>query len=479
MTSHAHKPSASEAPLIRGGEANDFDEALPPPVPEYRLYKRRFAGLFAVVMLNVVTGMATGWFGPITEEVAAGFGISFQEVNWLSNVNGLLYLCMAPFIPTIYRSIGLRWACLLSGALTIISAWLRAVGTISSLSSNGAYAILMLSQLVVGAANVLVEVMGPTYSQRWFSLKGRTTATMAVAVSNSVGTAIGAVIAPAAGSANRSILILAVISTIGGATALLVTEKPPTPPTFAASQVGPTMMDTVRALFGREKDRSRQSFMTVRQRIDFVILLALGGTLNSVADAFNILSAQILQPYGYSDTVAGLCATVLICAGLFAAILMSPLLDRVFMKHMGLVIKILCPFVGLAWLSVIWVIRPNNTAAILVIMGIIGAGSLTMLPVGLEMGVEVTRNPAGSAALLNTVVQALGVIFVQVESEMAAGPDGNPPFNMRSALIMNGVIACVVCFATFFIEGKQTRRELDEKMTDETKELHETQTFAA
>lgn len=48
-TSHAHKPSASEAPLIRGGEANDFDEALSPPVPEYRLYKRRFAGLFAVV----------------------------------------------------------------------------------------------------------------------------------------------------------------------------------------------------------------------------------------------------------------------------------------------------------------------------------------------------------------------------------------------------------------------------------------------
>lgn len=47
---------------------------------------------------------------------------------------------------------------------------------------------------------------------------------------------------------------------------------------------------------------------------------------------------------------------------------------------------------------------------------------------------------------------------------MRAGPKANPPFNLRTALIFNGITACVVCLSTLFIEGKQTRFEQDEVM---------------
>jgi MFS transporter, FLVCR family, MFS-domain-containing protein 7 len=132
-------------------------------------------------------------------------------------------------------------------------------------------------------------------------------------------------------------------------------------------------------------------------------------------DAFSTLSDQILAPYGYPPTVAGLTATVLLGVGLLTAMITAPLLDMVFMKRMALTIKLLSLLVGPGWLALIWAVKPHNTAGILVVMAMIGAGSLTMLPVGLEMAVEVTRNAEGSAAIFNALNALEGVIFVQSE----------------------------------------------------------------
>lgn len=45
-------------------------------------------------------------------------------------------------------------------------------------------------------------------------------------------------------------------------------------------------------------------------------------------------------------------------------------------------------------------VKPNNTGGLFAIMALIGATSLTLLPVALELAVELTRNPDGSAAIL-------------------------------------------------------------------------------
>ena len=48
------------------------------------------------------------------------------------------------------------------------------------------------------------------------------------------------------------------------------------------------------------------------------------------------------------------------------------------------------------------------------------------------------------------------------ESALRAGPDANPPLNMRKALIFHGVIICAVSLLVFALKGKQNRRERDE-----------------
>lgn len=45
-------------------------------------------------------------------------------------------------------------------------------------------------------------------------------------------------------------------------------------------------------------------------------------------------------------------------------------------------------------------VRPDNTAALFVIMGVIGVCSLPMLAIGMELACEVTRNADGSAAII-------------------------------------------------------------------------------
>jgi hypothetical protein len=44
-------------------------------------------------------------------------------------------------------------------------------------------------------------------------------------------------------------------------------------------------------------------------------------------------------------------------------------------------------------------VKPNNTAALFAIMAINGASSIAMLPVGLELACELTRNSDGSSAI--------------------------------------------------------------------------------
>ena len=48
------------------------------------------------------------------------------------------------------------------------------------------------------------------------------------------------------------------------------------------------------------------------------------------------------------------------------------------------------------------------------------------------------------------------------ESALRAGPDANPPLNMRNALIFHAAIICVVSLLILALKGKQNRRERDE-----------------
>jgi hypothetical protein len=211
------------------------------------------------------------------------------------------------------------------------------------------------------------------------------------------------------------------------------------------------------------KGRSEDPSMSFRERVDFTIIFFVFGILAAATNVFGILTGEVLQPYGYSSDTAGFMGATLILSGIVAAILTAPLFDRVFTSHLAITSKVLVPILGVAWFVFIWVVRPHNAAAIYALCAIVGISSVTMLPVGLELACEVTRNADGSSALLWFACNGLAIIFILVEGALRAGPDANPPLNMHRALIFNGAVVLTVCASIFFIRGQQTRKELDQE----------------
>ena len=44
----------------------------------------------------------------------------------------------------------------------------------------------------------------------------------------------------------------------------------------------------------------------------------------------------------------------LLLSGIVAALITSPIMDRVLTTHIGLTIRILCPVIGAGWMGLIW-----------------------------------------------------------------------------------------------------------------------------
>ncbi|KAF7298232.1 MFS general substrate transporter [Mycena chlorophos] len=445
---------------------------------EYKLYRRRFVGIVALVRsgyskhcwrhaLAVVRPYREQhgvrlWYYSRRSQLARKYrrvhisalcaaGKSRDPVH-----NWPLKLLQ---IPEIIRRYGFRRCCDIGAVCMVVSAWIRYAGTPRSLSPGGAYALLIVAQIFSAIAQPIYQVVGPKYSETWFSLEGRVTATMVLAIANPVGGALGQLLSPIVGTTRQSILVLAIISTVAAPFVFLISSAPPTPPTYAASKDPPGMVSLLRVMSG--KSRPSDPPMSGRERLDFVIIFCIFGALAAAINVFGVLTAEILQPVGYSSDTAGFMGATLLLSGVVAAIATAPLFDRVFTSHLAITAKVLVPILAVVWLSLIWAVKPNNTGALYALCAIIGITSVTMLPVALELAVEVTRNAEGSSALLWFACNGLAIIFILVEGALRATPSANPPLNMRKALIFNGAFIMIVASSVFFLRGKQMRKVLD------------------
>ncbi|KAF5380571.1 hypothetical protein D9615_004653 [Tricholomella constricta] len=454
------EPASFEMKGVEELRIEDYNPAHS-EVVAYRLYKQRFLGLIGLVLLNIITAMSWPWFGPISNNMVNEFGFTLDEVNWLGNIVACVYLPTALLIPTLVSRYGIRRCCDIGVGVLLLSAWLRYAGTAKSLSMQHSYALIIIGQFFAAIAQPIFQIVGPKYSETWFDLKGRTTATMIVAIANPVGGAIGQLLSPLVGDTRQSILVLGILSTAVIPFVLLIGRAPPTPPTYAGSKPSPSLPSLIRAMMGMKT--SVDSHMTVRERLDFMIVALIFGTLVGGTNTFAILSAQIMEPVGYTADQSGFLGACLLLTGIVAAIVTAPLFDRVFTHRLAFTAKILVPVVGGAWLSLIWAVKPHNLGGLFAIMTIIGVCSVTMLPVGLELGCELTRNANASSAVLWFAGNLFGVIFVLSEGALRAGPTANPPLNMHRALIFNGTIIMISASLIFLIHGRQVRKERDEQ----------------
>ncbi|GAA94199.1 uncharacterized protein L969DRAFT_93581 [Mixia osmundae IAM 14324] len=482
------------------------------PKDRPRLYKRRYAGLAALVVLNAVSALNWLLFAPIALDSAARFGITLDQVNWLGNVVCALYLLVSPAVPLALERFGLSRTCWFAASVLVLGGWLR-YSSIGASASGAQYAMLFLSQCCVGVAQPILQIVAPTFSEAWMSAESRTTSTMLIAVANPLGAAIGQFLAPALvtrpGDLSKLLLVTALITNISALSAAVIRSQPPTAPTLAAglTPARDSFIPSVKILLGLSRDEReqynrppqedsplqhalvkitsgssedveeqadgivmpvQQSYappvkMTKRQRIDFYIILAVFSVLVAAFDAYSTLINQIYEPFGYTPDTSGFFGAAMILAGLAAAFVSAPLLDRVFQLHLGLAARVLTPILGVGFLSFIFVVKRDNQAGIYFVSVVVGVAAFVLLPTALELSAEVTSaamRPETGSSFLYLGANGLSVVFILIMNAMRASPDDTPPNNMRQALIFLGVICCTVAVASLGIEGKQVRRLL-------------------
>ncbi|KDN38987.1 hypothetical protein RSAG8_09144, partial [Rhizoctonia solani AG-8 WAC10335] len=263
------REETTQVPVIQ----SDSSSSVLSPHEAYRLYKRRWLGLAGICLLNVVSGLNWLWFSSIAINTSQEFGISLDTVNWLGNSVSLVYLPVSLIVPMGFSRWGLRISCVIGSLGLLVAAWVRYAGTTQSLSPASKYTLLLIGQVFTGFAQPWFQILGPKYSETWFDLRGRTVATMIIAISNPIGGALSQLLAPVFSTVTESVLYLAIITSAVAPIVILIASKPPIPPTYSASLPSPPAAQLLRALIG--KARSDELFMSFSERMDMAIITLL------------------------------------------------------------------------------------------------------------------------------------------------------------------------------------------------------------
>jgi len=300
----------------------------------------------------------------------------------------------------------------------------------------------MFGQILTGFAQPFVLAAPTRYSDLWFTNRGRVAATAVMSLANPFGGALAQLIDPfwagSPGDIPNMVLYISIISTIATIPSFFIPAAPPTPCSPSGEHPKQPLKDSIRFLFS-----SREFYLIM---IPFVVYVSL---FNSVSSLIN----QILSPYSFSETDAGIAGGLLIVVGLVTSAVTSPIIDRT--KGQLIAIKIQVPIIAICYLAFTFAPGTRSLAAVYAILSILGAASFSLVPVVLEYLIEITHpvSPEVTSTICWAGGQLIGGIFIVISDALRDPGDSDgsadngtkrPPGNLYRALVFSTVMAMVV-----------------------------------
>jgi FLVCR family MFS transporter 7 len=442
---------------IPDSDVLDTEAGAAAPV-EYRTYKRRWIGLTQLVLMNIVVSWDWLTFAPVARDSAAYYNVPESTINWISTAFFLAFIPAFPFaIWALHR--GPKLSFIISAVLILVGNWIRYAGSTSRTGGNIVHS--MVGEVIIGFAQPFILAAPTRYSDLWFSHRGRVGATALASLANPLGAALGQLIIPFwvqdTGDVSNMVLYVSILSTVACVPVFFIPAKPPTPVGPASMTPKIQLSQSLRALFS-----SLEVWLLL---VPFAVYV---GFFNSISSLLN----QMMNPYGFSDDEAGIAGAVLIVAGLIAAAISSPILDRT--KKFLPTLRVLVPIIAICYLIFIWMPETGDIAGPYVVLALLGASSFAMLPLVLEMLTELSHplGPEITSGVGWAGGQLFGAIFVIISDALRAGDDASPPRHMKNALIFQAVIALAVapiplCLGLFGRKDKLVMRRIrsDERST--------------
>ncbi|CAG8575936.1 7231_t:CDS:2 [Paraglomus occultum] len=423
------------------------------PNPVYELYPHRWYGLTLLFFLNLTNNLYWLTFAPVTEISANYLAVSDTAVTLLGTIFLIVFVIMSPCAGFMLDRWGLRKSLLFGAFLSALGGWIRYSGCLVN-AVKGRYAIIIIGQIVCAVSNCIFLTAPTNFAMTWFSDGGRTTANMVGSVANPLGGAVAQILIPSVVTEESrlplALILTASIATVTAIPVLFLRDKPPSYPSFSASQ---------------PPEKFGSGFKKLLTNWNFLVIWIAFTTIVGFFSAFLILMNDILSPYGYDETKSGIIGAVTILSGLVGAGISGPLIDKT--KAYKTLIKSVTPVVGVGFFLLPFVVRENAYAEIAIVCSLIGFLSFSLLPVALEIGVECTFPVSAntSAAILWLGGQGGGVIFTIVMDQLRLPDDANRPRDMKRSLYFQGIVALVLSFTVLFYNSKNLRLEAETAVT--------------
>ncbi|CEP19581.1 hypothetical protein [Parasitella parasitica] len=376
------------------------------------------------------------------------FNVSLTAVNWLANVQGVMYVFMSFFTGWIFQKLGVKRSLMLAAVLNATGSAIRSVAVKLNPPS---FIITMLGQIIGSSSAPLALNIMTTFAATWFTENMRATAGMFVA--SNYGAILGMFLIPNLASGLDKIpMVVHMVSGIAVAALIpifIMPSKPPTPPSRATSEGStPSFFAGIRML---------------SRNYNFWILFLVHGFNVGLSIAFGSIFTQVISPYGYTDAQAGQMNAVAFFAGTLGCSIAGPVLDTT--KQHKLFLRLIAPMVFVTDIGFIFIVQRNSYAAILFVLSMNQFFLSFLVPVVIELSSE-TSFPVADATT-NSIMwqgcQTFGFLIVLV-MDLLRDSEGTPKDNMYRALILQAAVAGSMMLLCFAFRGRMLRTEAIEKM---------------
>lgn len=416
--------------------------SIPPPLV-LKTYPRAWVALFLLVLLRTAVSVFQYTFSVVPSITSAYFNVSLSAVNWLANIQCIIYVLMSFFTGFIFEKLGVKRSIMASGFLCALGCAIR---SISAMTNPPSYILTMIGQIVGGCAAPLALNIMTMFTSTWFTENLRATAGMFVA--SNYGAILVMFVIPAIAVNSTSIpMVLNIVTVFVAVTfvpLLFMPDKPPTPPSRVQEVDRPPYFEGLKLL---------------SKNWNFWILFLIQSFNVGLSIAFCTLFAQIVEPHGYTNADAGQLNALAFFAGTLGCSVAGPVLD--YTKQHKLFLKLIAPMVFVSDVGFIFMVRKDSYASVLFVLLINQFFLSFLVPVAIEIGSE-TSYPVAEAttsSILWQGAQFFGFIFVIIMDSIRGGADAVPANDMTNALIFQAAMAGVVMLLSFAFNGRMLRSE--------------------
>ncbi|KAG5481601.1 hypothetical protein LSCM1_05625 [Leishmania martiniquensis] len=404
-------------------------------------------------------------FASITRETQQYFGVGSFEVNLLSLLVPIIYVVGVAPGCILYNKAGLRYGMIIGAALNAFASLLKFVAVWAP-----KYPLLVIAQVLVAGGQVLFLSLPTLIAGIWFPPKERTVATAVASLMGFAGMAVGMFYSPnvislptrstrkewAASMGSQfgfSVLVLLLM-------AMLARDRPKYRPSLTSTEH--YKLPLLKFLKSQFRD-----FNFLRLTIAFGLIT---GFLTAVAAVL----AQLLEPFGISETKSGILAFAGILGGAANCALIGYFVDRThFYKYTA--VTLTTASTVLLLLTTTFTKTISNSAALIialyVLVPLLEFLVLPIVPVVMELSVELTYPCPETVSSTIVLASMCFFSFVGIIVFSIVLTD-TPTVDRSFYVLLITLITAVISIAILFFVEEKLRRKAEDDDFFETQNMH-------